>query len=60
MSEGQATAMFTMFAVGLIALPFAPEAWNAKNMRPRVAVIAWVAIWMLPPLATLWIKGVFG
>ena len=58
MSE-QAGALWAMFFIGipgvLVALgdPFV-------SRGVRIAGGVWVAVWWLPPLVMLWVKGVFG
>ena len=57
MSDSQFEALLFMFVVGLFGLPLAAE----KNGRViRTIGMAWTAVWWLPPLAMLWVKGVFG
>lgn len=60
MSDGQSLALFTMMALGAFGLTAIPIVMDSDNKWLRVAVALWGFIWLFPPLAVLWIKGVFG
>ena len=49
--------LWLMLLVGFLGTyPFV----NENSVRVRVAGAVWCVIWWLPPMTTLWIKGVFG
>ena len=60
MSDGQSLALFMMMVIGAFGLTAIPFSMDSDNKWLRVAVALWIFIWMSPPLAVLWIKGVFG
>jgi len=45
--------------IALMLLGF-PAYFEGRTKAVRVAGAVWIAAWGLPPLAMLWIKGVFG
>ena len=73
MSDGQVIALWLMLFIGAGGgLPvLCSKEWSiGRDMVPysgylygkkwRIAAAVWVAAWWLPPLALLWVKGVFG
>lgn len=58
MSEDQFVALWMMLVIGMPGVLVAIDSCASK--RVRVAGGVWVALWWLPPLAMLWVKGVFG
>ena len=54
---GQEEALWVMFLVGAMGTPVFIE---SEHEEFRVAAAVWVAVWWLPPLVMLWVKGVFG
>ena len=54
----QAFALLVMLLVGFLAIPVCGAAEDSKKVR--IAAGVWVAVWWLPSLTMLWIKGVFG
>ena len=62
MSAGQIAALFSMSIVGVAGLCAMADAKDCyENFTvPKLAVIFWVAVWLLPPATALFIKGVFG
>ena len=57
MSDEQVLALWVMIFVGPIGFIAYLE---GKHKAIRIAGVVWVVAWWLPPLAMLWIKGVFG
>jgi hypothetical protein len=51
-----------LWAMLLIGIPGACAAFEPAggSKRVRIGGVAWVALWWLPPMTMLWIKGVFG
>lgn len=76
MSEGQAMMLWLMFIIGLFSIPVLcrKHQWREKvslglwqyqyeyaySKKLRIAAAIWLVFWCLPPLATIWIAGVFG
>ena len=61
MSDQQFFALWMMLLVGMFGLPVYFESEHeSKHKATRIAGAVWAAVWWLPPLAMLWIKGVFG
>lgn len=56
MDAGQVVAMSGMFIVGYAGV----FTFIEGKTWLRIAGSCWIAFWWIPPLATLWIKGVFG
>jgi len=63
-SEIQGACLLFMFLVGFGSLPLLPDQWDIQNgyrtKRQRIFWIAWLIFWWMPPLATIWIRGVMG
>jgi hypothetical protein len=60
-SDMQFFALSMMLLVGMFGLPVYLESeYERKHKATRIAGAVWIAVWWLPPLAMLWIKGVFG
>lgn len=57
MNDEQVIALILMPLAGMLGLPLYFE---GKHKATRIAGAVWVAVWCLPLLAMLWIKGVFG
>lgn len=53
----QAGALWLMLFVGAFGIPVFAD---SEHKAIRIAAAVWVALWWLPPLAMLWIRGVFG
>ncbi len=61
MSDQQFFALCMMLLVGMFGLPVYIESeYERKHKAVLIAGTVWIAAWWLPPLAMLWIKGVFG
>ena len=61
MSDQQFFALGMMLLVGMFGLPVYIESeYERKHKAVLIAGTVWIAAWWLPPLAMLWIKGVFG
>jgi hypothetical protein len=56
MSPEQGAMLWLMFIIGLAGMPMVFE---GKGIMPKIGY-AWMAFWWLPPLAIVWVKGVFG
>ncbi len=57
MSEAQFFALLLMAIVGFAGVPVFID---GGSKRWRIAGAVWAAMWWLPPLVLLWVKGVFG
>ncbi len=57
MSDEQVIVLWMMLLVGFLGFP---AYFEGRTKAVRVAGAVWIAAWGLPPLALLWIKGVFG
>ena len=72
MSEGQAMVLWLMFIIGIFSVPvLCSSYWRIGSdmvlyrgydysKKWRIAAAIWLVFWCFPPLAILWIKGVFG
>lgn len=60
MSESQGFVLIVMAFIGAFGGVLAPIAFDSGSKLFRYLVIGWVVVWTFPPLALLWIKGVFG
>ena len=58
MSEMQFRVLGAMLFIGIPGVLVAMEPSNSRKLR--IAGAVWTALWWLPPLVLLWIKGVFG
>ena len=57
MNPEHGMALWLMFIVGFLGVVGFLE---PCSKRTRIAGGVWIAFWCFPPLALLWIKGVFG
>jgi len=56
-SDMQFGALLLMAIVGFAGVPVFID---GGSKRWRIAGAVWAAMWWLPPLVLLWVKGVFG
>jgi hypothetical protein len=48
-----------LFLMGVVGLAGMPMALEGKAPWTKIGY-AWMVFWWLPPLVTIWMKGVFG
>ena len=58
MSDQQQITLCMMFVVGMVGFLLFESPNNSKKLR--IAGGVWAVVWCFPPMAMLWIKGVFG
>ena len=59
MSDMQFGALWAMLLIGMPGACAAFEPAGGSK-RVRIGGVVWVALWWLPPMTMLWIRGVFG
>jgi hypothetical protein len=58
MSAAQVVSLFLMFFVAIGGVLFFLD--GNLSRKSKTFLVAWTIFWGFPPLAVLWIKGVFG
>lgn len=60
MTDDQNVYLTLMFTLGLAFAVLVQIGWDHASRRNRAYRVAWVLLWLAPPLWFIWTKGVMG